>query len=138
METMSDKIIDIEGIGPVFAEKLAAAKIATTDDLLQLCSTPNDRKGTSVQTGISVALLLKWANMADLMRIRGVGGQYAALLHAAGVDSIKELRTRNAENLAATMQEVNTVKKLTHGVVSTAMVSAWIDEAKGMEPRLSY
>ena len=135
---MSTKIIDIEGIGPAFAEKLNGARIATTEDLLELCSTPEGRKGVAVQTGIPEGKILDWANMADLMRISGVGGQYAELLHAAGVDTIKELRTRNAETLAAKMEEVNAVKKLTKGVISASMVTAWVDQAKKMEARLSY
>ena len=135
---MSDRIIDIEGIGPAYAAKLAALKITTTEGLLRLCATPQGRQGTAAQSGISEKLLLTWANMADLMRIRGIGGQYAELLHAAGVDSIKELRTRNPENLAARMQEINAARNLTHGVIVATMVGAWIHEAQGLEPRLSY
>ena len=64
-------------------------------------------------TGISEPQLLKWANMADLMRINGVGSEFSKLLEAAGVDTVKELRTRNAENLAGKMRRVNAAHRLT-------------------------
>ena len=81
---------------------------------------------------------LKWVNHADLMRINGIGGQYAELLEEAGVDTVKELRTRNAANLAAKLSEANEKRKLTGNVPSESMVTKWIEEAKGMEPGVSY
>ncbi|PID81508.1 ferredoxin [bacterium DOLZORAL124_64_63] len=135
---MSYKIQDIEGIGPAFAEKLAAAEITTTDDLLQRASDPAGRKAIAEATGLNAAQILKWANMADLMRINGVGGQYSELLKGAGVDTIKELRTRNAANLAAKMKEVNGEKKLAKNSPSESMVAGWIETAKGLDPKLTY
>ena len=108
---MGYKIEEIEGIGPAYAEKLAAASISTTDDLLKLCCDARGRKATAEKTGVSESQLLKWANMADLMRVSGVGRQYAELLEASGVDTIKELRNRNAENLA---QAIKTDPKITY------------------------
>ena len=102
---MSYKIQEIEGIGPAHAEKLAAADIDTTGELLKLCCDAKGRKATAEKTGVSESQLLKWANMADLMRISGVARQYSELLEAAGVDTVKELRNRNAANLAAKMAE---------------------------------
>ncbi|MEZ4387751.1 MAG: DUF4332 domain-containing protein [Candidatus Krumholzibacteriia bacterium] len=135
---MSYKITEIEGIGPAYAEKLAAAEIATTDDLLTRCATPAGRKAVAETTGMSTAVLLKWANRADLMRISGVGPQFSELLESAGVDTVKELRTRNAENLAARMLEVNTEKKLARTAPPAATINGWIDQAKTMEPRISH
>ena len=79
---MGYKIDEIEGIGPVNKEKLAAAGIATTDDLLQLCASAKGRQETSEKVGVSASQLLKWADMADLMRISGVGRQFGELLKA--------------------------------------------------------
>jgi predicted flap endonuclease-1-like 5' DNA nuclease len=135
---MADKIEEIEGIGPVYAEKLGAAGIKTTEDLLAKAGSAKGRAELEAATGISGAHLLKWVNHADLMRIHGVGGQYAELLEAAGVDTVKELRHRNAENLAAKLAEVNEQKKLTGNVPSVSMVAKWIEEAKGMEPAVSH
>jgi predicted flap endonuclease-1-like 5' DNA nuclease len=135
---MGYKIEEIEGIGPAYAGKLASANIRNTDDLLKLCCAANGRKSTSEKAGISEDLLLEWANMADLMRISGIGPEYSELLEAAGVDTVKELRNRNAENLAAKMAEVNQNKKLTRNVPSQKVVSKWIDQAKSLDPLITH
>ncbi len=135
---MSYKISEIEGIGASYAQKLKAAKIETTDDLLKLCASPSGRKQVAEKTGIGESTILKWANMADLMRISGIGKQYAELLHAAGVDTVKELRTRKAENLAAKMNEINAAKKLTKGSATVATVSDWIKKAAQIDPKITH
>jgi predicted flap endonuclease-1-like 5' DNA nuclease len=135
---MSYKIQEIEGIGPAYAEKLAAADIDTTDELLKLCCDAKGRKATAEKTGVSESQLLKWANMADLMRISGIGSEFSELLEAAGVDTVKELRNRNAGNLAAKMAEVNEQKKLTRTVPSEKTVAGWVDQAKSMDPLITH
>lgn len=135
---MGYKIDQIEGIGPASAEKLGTAGIKSTDDLLKLCCDPKGRKSTAEKTGLGEKQLLKWANMADLMRISGVGGEYAELLEAAGVDTVKELRNRRADSLAAKMAEVNLEKKLTRNVPSEKQVAKWVEQAKSMEGMISH
>ena len=135
---MTYKIDDIEGIGPAMKEKLAKVEIQTTDDLLKLCADKKGRASTAESTGCSEKQLLKWANMADLMRVSGVGEEYSELLEAAGVDTIKELRNRNAENLAAAMKATNDEKSLTRTVPSAATLQKWIDHAKTLEPCISH
>ena len=135
---MGYKIDEIEGIGPKFSARLSEAGIGTTDALLAACGSPAGRKATATKTGFSEAQLLKWANMADLMRISGVGEEYSELLEAAGVDTVKELRTRNPENLAAKIAEVNAQKKLTRAVPSAASVAKWVEQAKSLPPAISY
>ena len=135
---MAYKIEQIEGIGPAFATKLAGADIKTTDDLLKHCCDAKGRKSISESTGVSEKLLLKWANMADLMRISGVGGEFAELLEAAGVDTIKELRNRKADALASKMKEINETKKLTRQVPSASVVEGWVTKAKELQPSISH
>ena len=135
---MSYKIQEIEGIGPAYADKLAVADIDTTDELLKLCCDAKGRKATAEKTGVSESQLLKWANMADLMRISGIGSEFSELLEAAGVDTVKELRNRNAGNLAAKMAEVNEQKKLTRTVPSEKTVAGWVDQAKSMDPLITH
>ena len=94
---MAYLIVDVEGIGPTFEEKLKPVGIQTTADFLDKCCDKQGRKKIGEETGISEKLLLTWANRADLMRISGVGPQYSELLEAAGVDTVKELRHRNAD-----------------------------------------
>lgn len=117
---------------------MAAAEITTTDDLLDLCGTAAGRNSVADATGLGTALILKWANRADLMRISGVDPQYSELFESAGVDTVKELRTRNAENLAARILEINTEKKLARTSPAASAVAGLIEQAGTMEPRISH
>ena len=135
---MAYKIDEVEGIGPTYAAKLQEAGINDTDDFLKLCCDAKGRKEAETKTGISGKLLLTWANMADLMRVNGVGKQYAEILHAAGVDTIKELRTRNAANLTEAMKKINDEKNLANANASESSVQDWIDKAKEMEPLITH
>lgn len=135
---MGYKIEEIEGIGPAYGEKLRGANIQTTDDLLDRCGTPAGRKELAEATGIGDGQILKWTNMADLMRIKGVGEEYSELLEAAGVDTVKELKMRRADNLTAKMEEVNEAKKLVRATPSEKQVAGWIEQAKSMDPKISY
>lgn len=135
---MNYKIAEIEGIGKSYAGKLEKAGVSTTGGLLKRGATKKGRKELAETTGISEKLILTWCNNADLMRIKGVGKQFAELLEEAGVDTIKELRTRNVANLAAKMKEVNEKKNISRTSPAASMVQRWVDEAKGMEPSISY
>ena len=132
------KIIDIEGIGPVYAEKLQAIGIKTVEALLKAGATFKGREDIAEQTGISKALVLEWVNHADLYRIKGVGEEYSDLLEEAGVDTVVELATRNPENLYAKIIEVNEAKKLVRRPPSQSMVSDWVLQAKGMDRAVFY
>ncbi len=136
---MSDyHINDIEGIGAKNADLLKKADITTTGDLLKACKTPADRKNLAKLTGCSEKAILEWANRADLMRVKGVGEEYSDLLEHAGVDTVKELATRNAENLTEKMEEVNKKKNLTNRTPSVSHVEDWIKHAKTLAPMLEY
>ena len=135
---MKYKVIDIEGVGEVYAEKLIAAGIETVDQLLEKCGEPKGRKELAETTGISDKLILKWTNHADLFRINGIGPQFAELLEAAGVDTVKELKHRNAENLAAKLEEVNAQKNLTNRVPSAKELQKMIDEAATLPAGINY
>ncbi len=135
---MGYKIEEIEGIGPAYAEKLAKADIGTTEKLLELCCDKKGRSAVAESTGCSESQLLKWANMADLMRISGVGSEFSELLEAAGVDTVKELRNRNAANLAEAMKSCNEEKKLTRTVPSESVVEKWVAQAKSLDPVITH
>ena len=132
------KIIDIEGIGPVFAEKLIAIGVKTTNKLLKLGATPKGREELAEKTGISGTLILEWVNHADLFRIKGVGEEYSDLLEEAGVDTVPELAQRNAENLYAKMVETNLEKKLVRQLPSQRQVADWVEQAKTMPRMIHY
>lgn len=135
---MAYKVIDIEGIGPAYGEKLVAAGVNTVEQLLEKGASAAGRKALAEETGISEKLVLTWCNHADLMRIKGVGPQFAELLEAAGVDTVKELAHRNAENLAAKMLEVNNEKNLVNRVPVASEVQKMIDQAKELPAVMTY
>ena len=135
---MAYKIIDLEGIGPVYAEKLVAAGVITADDLLERCAAPKGRKELAEATGITEKLILKWTNYADMFRIHGIGPQFAELLEAAGVDTVKELSHRVPANLAAKVAEVNEEKKLVRRVPVEAEIQKMIEEAKTLPGVVTY
>jgi PAS domain S-box-containing protein len=128
----------IEGIGPVYARKLLEVGIKTTDDLLYAGKSRKGREDLVEKTGISSLLILKWVNMADLMRIRGVGEEYSELLERAGVDTVKELRNRLPQNLWETMSKENETHKLVRRLPTLTEVEAWVKEAKESEPMMTY
>lgn len=135
---MAYKIDEIEGIGPAYAEKLNAAGIKTTDDLLDRCAAPKGREEVAEATGISKSLILKWTNHADLFRIKGIAGQFAELLEAAGVDTVKELRHRVPANLHAKLVEVNDAKNLCNRVPAESEIAKMVEAAKELDPKVSY
>jgi len=135
---MAYKVIDIEGVGAAYAEKLTAAGVETAAQLLEKCATPAGRKALAEETGISEKVVLRWTNHADLFRVKGVGPQFAELLEAAGVDTVKELAHRKAENRAAKMAEVNAEKNLVNRVPVASEVQKMIDCAKELPGVLTY
>ena len=135
---MAYKIIDIQGIGPVYAEKLIAIGIESVDQLLEKGADPKGRQALEEATGIRHDLILTWVNHADLFRIKGVGPQFSELLEAAGVDTVKELRNRNAANLAAKMLEINEAKHLCKRTPVEKEIQKFIDLAKELEPKVTY
>lgn len=135
---MDYKIIDIQGVGPVYAEKLQGAGIEKVSQLLEKGKTAKGRKELEEATGIRHDLILTWVNHADLFRINGVGPQFAELLEAAGVDTVKEFAHRNAENLVKKMTEVNEKEHRTKRVPTVAEVQKMIDQAKELPAEVSY
>ncbi len=135
---MAYKIIDIEGVGEVYAEKLTAVGIVKVEDLLAKCAGPKGRAELAEATGISDKLILRWTNHADLFRIKGVGPQFSELLEAAGVDTVKEFRHRVPENLQPKLEEVNAEKHLVRRVPSLKEVQKMVAQAKELEPIMTY
>ena len=136
----SYRLIDLEGIGPAYGRKMDAAKVKTTRSLLQKGGTPKGRKELAERTGVSESVILKWVNLADLFRINGIGTQYSELLEKAGVDTVKELRTRNAANLVASLQKANEAggRRLVRVVPGLKRAQTWIAEAKKLKPAVTY
>lgn len=128
----------IEGIGQQFATKLRKNGVRTTEALLRHAGTRKGRKNLVGSTGLGDKQMLDWVNRADLMRVKGIGSEYSDLLEAAGVDTVKELRNRNAAALSKRMETVNTRKKLVRRLPTESMVDRWIKHAKKLKPAVKH
>jgi hypothetical protein len=131
-------ISEIEDIDAATAATLKAAGITTTEAFLDQAGTVEGRKQLAAATGIEASVILKWANHADLFRLKGVAEQYADLLEAAGVDTVVELSKRVPENLTKKLEEINTAKSLVQRVPTLTMVTGWVEEAKTMDRKIHY
>lgn len=128
----------VEGIGYKQATKLRKSRIRTTEALLKAGATKKGRRTIAASSDISEKLILAWVNRADLMRVRGVGEEYSDLLEAAGVDTVKELRRRNAGSLLGMMVSINTKRRLVRRLPTEMMVARWVDHAKELPPVVTY
>ena len=131
-------VTTIEGIGAATARKLKKVGIGSTEKLLDMCCEPQGRERIAREARIDERKLLRLVNHADLMRVKGVGGEFAELLEASGVDSIPELARRDAGNLVAKLHEVNDAKKITRRLPSDEQVVGWIKAAGRLEPMVSH
>ena len=135
---MAKKISEIEGIGPAYTEKLATAGITTIEQLLEKGASKPGRKEIAITTGIDESRILRWVNMADLFRIKGVGEEYSDLLEEAGVDTVVELSQRNPENLHTKILEVNEKNKFVKRPPSLTEIKSWINQAKTLPRKIKY
>lgn len=135
---MGYKIEEIEGVGAAYGAKLKEQGVNTVEALLEKGANKKGRAALAEATGISEKLILKWANHADLFRINGIGPEFAELLEAAGVDTVKELRNRVPANLYAKLGETNEAKKLVRRLPSENQVADMIEQAKGIEPKITH
>jgi predicted RecB family nuclease len=135
---MSYPITDIDGIDGEAAAILKTVGIRSTERLLEAARTVRRRKMLALKTGFDEKRLLCWANVADRMRIKGIRKEYAELLQAAGVDTVKELKYRNPGNLAKAMAEANNKRKMVRLLPSEKVVCSWIENAKKLQLKISY
>jgi predicted flap endonuclease-1-like 5' DNA nuclease len=132
------KLTEIEGIGATYAAKLEEVGVSSTEQLLESAASPQGRTHLATATGLSKKLILKWANRADLSRVKGIGEEYADLLEASGVDTVPALARRNPTNLTEKMAEVNEEKKLVRSVPSEKVVTKWVEQAKELPRVMTY
>lgn len=131
-------LIDVEGIGETYAQKLKDAGVHNTDELLEKGATPQGRQALEESSKISGKLILTWVNHVDLFRIKGVGEEYADLLEAAGVDTIPELAQRNAQNLYQTLVEINQKHQSVRKLPTQDQVAGWVAQAKELPRIITY
>jgi predicted flap endonuclease-1-like 5' DNA nuclease len=132
------RLVDIEGIGPAHAKKLKEAGIRSTSTLLKRGGTAKGRMELAQATNVDEFKILKWVNHADLFRVHGVGSEYSELLEAAGVDTVPELRHRNAASLYDALVKTNTGKRLVRKLPTSDQVRQWVEQAKLLPRVIEY
>ena len=137
-KTAKGKLTSIQGIAKATEAKLNTAGVMSVEDLLEKGATPKGREELAAKSGIGAEQILKFVNYADLFRIKGIAGQTAELLEAAGVNTVAELAQRNPANLVAKLKEVNDAKKLTGQVPTEKQAGEWIAAAKALPRAVSY
>lgn len=135
---MSYAVMDIKGIGPLMADKLKKVGIRTTAKLLETAASAKGRKELAAKIGVDEKTILRWANLVDRMRIKGIGEDYAWLLQKVGVDTVKELKYRNVAKLASAMREANKKNKMVRLLPSERRVQRWVDQAKQLPLKITY
>lgn len=128
----------IEGVGEVYSRKLVDAGISSVEALLEKGATPKGRDDLAEATGISHKLILRWVNMADLFRIKGVGQEYAELLEAAGVDTVPELARRVPANLLEKLEAANEHHKMVRRLPVLSQVESWVEQAASLARIITY
>lgn len=135
---MSYSITAIEDIDADDAKALKSVGIRTTEKLLEAAKSPKGRKFLAAKTELDEKKLLRWANISDKLRIKGMGREYAALLCAVGVETVKELRYRNPARLAKAMAEANKKRKLVRFLPSEKLVTRWVEHARKLPQKITY
>lgn len=136
---MAYKLIEIKGIGPAYSATLQEKfGITTVEEYLEIAASKKGREEIANKTGIADGLILKWANMADLFRIKGIAEDFSHLLELCGVDTVKELRNRNAANLHAKLSEVNEAEGHAGRTPGLSEVESWIAQAGELAPTMTY
>jgi predicted RecB family nuclease len=136
--TVAISITELGGMTPSLAAELRAKGIYNTQQLLDATRSPSGREALAECVGVETRSILELANRADLSRLRGVAGAYSDLLEHVGVDTVKELATRNPANLHSTVVKVNALKGLVGRVPSKSMVANWARQALELPRRLEY
>jgi len=131
------RIDQVAGVDQRQATKLRKAGVRTGLALAEQASTRRGRTEVAKATGISPKDLQLWVHHADLLRVRGVGSEYAELLVAAGVDTLRDLRRRNPTALLAKVIGLNGSLRVVDRLPTESMVEGWIVAAGDLEPSIS-
>lgn len=130
------RIDEVAGPTVKAATKLRKAGVKTSKGLIEAASSRRGRTEVSKKTGIPPRDLQTWVHHADLLRVKGVGAEYAELLVAAGVETIRDLRRRNPTALVAKIIGMNGADKVVSRLPTETMVAGWIESAKSVEPSI--
>jgi hypothetical protein len=130
------RIDQVAGISQKDATKLRKAGVRTSTGLIESAADRKGRADLASATGLDARDIQVWVNHSDLLRVRGVGAEYAELLTAAGVDTLRDLRRRNPTALLAKIIGLNGSSRVVRRLPTESMVEVWIEAAKEIDPSL--
>ncbi|MEH3147543.1 MAG: DUF4332 domain-containing protein [Methylobacterium frigidaeris] len=129
---MAYPIESVGGLGPVLADRLRDAGVATTDEFLNRAGDAASRGILAAQTGIDEGLVLHWARRCDLFRVHGIGRPMAALLEAAGIATVADLAAAEPEPLAMRLTGLNQDGAFCTVTPRERIVREWVARAAGL------
>lgn len=127
-------VTDIVGVDARVGAKLRRAGVTTVSDMWSQAGDRSGRTDLAGITGISADRLAEYARRADLMRVEAIGPRYAALLEAAGVTSLKQLRRRSAGPLHEALTAVNKAQRIVDTVPTEEELADWISRSAEISP----
>lgn len=130
------EIEEIEGIGKGYGKQLRKIGISRTGDLINQCAKPDDIRPIAETMKLEDWVIGSWTSMADLCRIKGIGGQFAELLDFSGMHSVQQLAKANASGLLARITETNEKEHRVSEVPNVETVKSWIEYAKELAPMI--
>ena len=124
----------IEGVGSAYGGLLRNLGINSVKDLLTVGASEDARRDLADKVGVPYWTMLKWICRGDLLRVKGVGKKYSALLELAGVNSVTDLSTRNARNLSKMLGSVNMERNVVRRTPPVKTIEIWVNTAETLEP----
>jgi predicted flap endonuclease-1-like 5' DNA nuclease len=129
---------DLEGMGAGYVEKLRQSGIRSVQALLQRARTRTERSAIAREVGASEKNVLDWVTRADLLRVPGIGPEYASLLENAGVETVPELANRNAGALYEAIVKANESNRLVRKTPARKQVKDWVSAARSLPRAVEY
>lgn len=121
---------EINSMNHYYKKKLAKRGIFTTLDLLERCSNEYQIIRFAKMTGLSRSLLRKWVRLADIMRVKGIGEEYAKLLITLGYDNLEALSIEKGKILHEKIENYDKTKKKVKRMPSEKEIRMWIKSAR--------
>jgi predicted flap endonuclease-1-like 5' DNA nuclease len=128
----------VPALGAASVAALNKVGVQDVDQFLAKGATAKGRAEMAEAVGSDAATVEKWVDDLNFARIRGIGPKYAALLRAAGVETVEDLGKYNAEDLAKKLADVNASQNLVKDLPSAEHLAFWIAQASELPPALAH
>lgn len=133
VKSANHSIADLPGLSKPQREQLNAIGISTTFDLLRQGNSVVQRQQLSQKLSVNIKYISKWAALANLARIPGVGCQHCGLLLHAGVSTPQQLSVMTAQRLHPQLLRLQIqLFNRADRAPDIAQIATWIQQARAM------